>query len=81
MLKGEFLREAANFTLIAKAVLIEGGSAQKNVWGADWFSHSKEVTFESLINIRPRDGNSSLEVQSVDLRNRIEEIVRDHFEG
>jgi len=64
-----------------EAALIENGSEQKNVWGADWFPHSKEVTFESLINIRPRDGNSSLEVQSVDLRNRIEEIVRDHFEG
>jgi len=64
-----------------EAVLIEGGSEQKNVWGADWFPHSKEVTFESLINIRPRDGNSSLELQNEDLRNRIEEIVRDYFDG
>lgn len=33
-----------------EAVLLEDGSSQENVWGADWLPYSKEVTFESLIN-------------------------------
>ena len=63
-----------------EAVLLENGSVQKNVWGADWYPYSREVAFESLINIRPRDGNSSLEVQNNELRVKIEKIVRDFFE-
>lgn len=44
-------------------VLLEDGSQQENIWGADWYPETKEVGFESLINIRPRqqksvDGNS-----------------------
>ena len=63
-----------------EAVLLENGSVQKNVWGADWYPHSREVAFESLIDIRPRDGNSSLELQDSALRVKIEKIVRDFFE-
>ena len=42
-----------------EAVLLENGSVQENVWGADWMPHSREVTFESLINIRPRQNGNS----------------------
>jgi len=42
-----------------EAVLLENGSVQENVWGADWLPHSREVTFESLINIRPRQNGNS----------------------
>jgi hypothetical protein len=63
-----------------EAVLLENGSLQENVWGADWFPHSREVTFESLINIRPRHGNVSLEVKDERIRNKIETIVRGYFE-
>ena len=64
-----------------EAVLLEDGSLQKNVWGADWIPNSQEVTFESLINIRPRQDNFSMEIESEELRNIIEEIVREIFEG
>ena len=60
--------------------LLEDGSRQENVWGADW-DPSGEVRFESLINIRPRQGNRSLELQSPELRSRVEGIVRQVFEG
>ncbi len=39
------------------------------------------VRFESLINIRPRQNNFGLEVQGLDRRIRIEQIVRNVFEG
>ncbi len=55
------------------------GSRQEDIWGADW-DIAGEVRFESLINIRPGQGNRSMEVQSPELRRRIEYIVREIFE-
>jgi len=59
-----------------EAVLLEDGSQQEFVWGADWNPASQEVTFESLINIRPGQNNRSLELQNSTLRARVEEITR-----
>jgi len=56
--------------------LLDGGSKRESVWGGDWFPDIQEVGFESLINIRPRQGNCSLELQSPDLRKQFEAIVR-----
>lgn len=63
-----------------EAALLDAGSRQENVWGADW-DPSGEVRYESLINIRPRQGNRSLEIQSPELRRQVEKIVRSIFEG
>lgn len=59
-----------------EAVLLEDGSQQEFIWGADWNPASQEVTFESLINIRPRQNNRSLELQDPDFRARVEQVVR-----
>lgn len=64
-----------------EVVLLEHGCEQHNIWGADWLPHMKRVTFESLINIRPRQNNFSLEVQDADLRKKIESIVRRIFDS
>jgi hypothetical protein len=60
--------------------LIEDGSRQEDIWGADW-DPAGEVRFESLINIRPRQGNRGLAIQSPELRQRVERIVRRIFGG
>jgi hypothetical protein len=57
-------------------VLLEGGSQQEDVWGADWYPNEREVTFEALINIRPRQQNFGLEVQDPAVREQVEAIVR-----
>jgi hypothetical protein len=59
-----------------ESALLDDGSAQENVWGADWNPFTQEVSYESLINIRPRQGNRSLEVSDPHLRTRIADIVR-----
>ena len=59
-----------------EAVLLEDGSQQEFIWGADWNPESQEVTFESLINIRPRQNNRSLELQDPDLRAKVEQVTR-----
>ena len=62
-----------------EAVLLADGSMQENVWGADWIPYSKEVTFESLINIRSRQNNFSMEIEDEDLRSKIRSIVTEIF--
>lgn len=62
-----------------EAVLLENGSLQTDIWGADWLPYSREVTFESLINIRPRQNNLSMEVEDEDLQSTIREIVEHIF--
>lgn len=64
-----------------EAVLLEDGSQQEFIWGADWNPASQEVTFESLINIRPRQNNRSLELQDPDIRARVEQVVRKFLGG
>ena len=64
-----------------EAVLLEDDSRQEDVWGADWLPFSQEVTFESLINIRPRQNNFGLEIEDENLREKIEKIVRNLMEG
>ncbi len=62
-------------------VLLEQGSQQEDIWGADWYPESRSMTFGALINIRARQGNRSMEVQDPALRARIEQVVRAVFEG
>jgi len=64
-----------------EAVLIEDGSRQEDVWGADWNPLAQQVTFESLINIRPRQQNPSLEILSPVVRERVAQIVRQLLES
>ena len=62
-------------------VLLDNGSAQDDLWGANWYPHEERIEFESLINIRPRLGNRSILIQSEELRQKVEEITREIFGG
>ena len=62
-----------------EAVLLEDGSQQADVWGASWLPDSREVRFESLINIRPKQGNRQMMIVDGELRATIEGIVRERF--
>jgi hypothetical protein len=61
--------------------LLRDGSQQEHVWGGDWYPVLGEVGFESLINIRPRQDNRSLALQSPALRQQFETFVRRLLEG
>jgi hypothetical protein len=56
--------------------LLEDGSRQENIWGADWYPNTGEVGVEALINIRPRQQNYGMEIQDPDLRAQVEATVR-----
>ena len=64
-----------------EAVLLDDGSAQDDIWGADWIPVSQQVRFEALINIRPRQNYFSLTILDRDIRERMERVVRDLLEG
>lgn len=49
-------------------VLIDNGSQQSDIWGADWIPRTKEVRFEAMINIRPRHNNRSLYITDATIR-------------
>ncbi len=61
-------------------VLLEAGSEQKHVWGAGWLWQTKEVRFDSYINIRPPQ-NRNLEIQDPFLREKVSQIVLSLFAG
>jgi hypothetical protein len=63
-----------------EAMLLENGSRQENIWGADWDPQAKQVRFEALINIRPRQNNRSMHIQDTEIKKRVEAIVRQFFE-
>ena len=55
-----------------ESLLLADGSAQEDLWGANYFPESREVRFEALINIRPRQGNRAMLVQDRETRARME---------
>jgi len=58
-----------------EAALLEAGSKQEDVWGADWIPATQEVRYESLINIRPLEGKRTMELKDETLREQIREVV------
>lgn len=58
-----------------EAVLLEDGSQQEFIWGADWDASAQQVTFESLINIRPRQNNPSMEILDPEIRKRVADVT------
>ena len=59
-----------------EAVLLEDGSRQKDIWGANWEPESKAIQYQALINIRPRDHNRKMEIEDPLIRTKIEKIIR-----
>jgi hypothetical protein len=61
-----------------EAFLLERGSSQKDLWGINLhfdLPPTDMVEFDSIINIRPRQGNTSRGVEDSTLRGEIVRIV------
>ena len=57
-------------------VMLENGSEQDDIWGANWYPSDQRIEFEALINIRPVLGNRGMLIQSQEIRNAVEAITR-----
>lgn len=60
-----------------ESILLENGSEQDDLWGANWYPNEQRIEFESLINIRPRVGNRNILIQDENLRKQVESITRE----
>lgn len=61
-----------------EAVLLENGSAQKNLWGINIYPElagDDFVEFDSMINLRPSQGNRSRGVDDAEIQKKIIVIV------
>jgi len=61
-----------------EALLLEKGSKQKDLWGINLYPAMEGddfVEFDSLINIRPSQGNRSRGVENEELRKKIISVV------
>ena len=61
-----------------ESFLLEGGSRQEDLWGINLYpdkNRDEFIDYTSLINIRPAQGNTSMEVASPGLRELIRDIV------
>jgi len=64
-----------------ESVLLEDGSEQDDLWGANWYPNDQRIEFESLINIRPRLGNRNIVIQDETLRKQVESVTREILGG
>jgi hypothetical protein len=60
-----------------ESVLLDDGSEQDDLWGANWYPQEQRIEFESLINIRPRLGNRSVLIQDENLRRQVEVVTNE----
>ena len=58
-----------------ESVLLENGSEQDDIWGANWYPDEQRVEYEALINIRPRLGNRSIVIQSEEIRQAVKAVT------
>ena len=61
-----------------EGLLLRKGSQQEALWGINLYPEADDedfLEFDSLINIRPRQGNRSRDVENEEIRERIRTIV------
>ncbi|HEX7017551.1 MAG TPA: DUF5674 family protein [Patescibacteria group bacterium] len=60
-------------------LLLEDGSKQSDLWGGGIDLETREIDFNSFINIRPRDNNTKNEIQSEEIRKVYKELTEYFF--
>lgn len=61
-----------------EVLLLENGSKQENLWGINIYPEKQEegwVEFDSMINLRPSQGNRSRGIENPDIQKKIIEVV------
>lgn len=64
----------------SEKILLEKGSNQKDIWGGGIDMQTKIIDFNSVINIRPQQGNTSNEIQDQNIRQEYEKLTRYFFQ-
>ena len=75
-IKQEILAAGGKLHSVGEKLLLGQGSRQEDLWGGGLDLETDEIDFDSMINLRPGQGNPSREVLSAEIRKKIEGIVR-----
>ncbi len=62
-----------------EAVLLDDGSKQDQLWGINLYPHEPEsdwIEYDSMINVRPSQGNRSRDVEDPDTKDSIRRVVK-----
>ena len=65
-----------------EGMLLREGAEQKALWGINLYPEVEDedfLEFDSLINIRPRQGNRSRDVESEEIREKIRIVVNKYI--
>lgn len=74
----EILAMGGEYHMDANNVMLENGSRQEDIWGFNWYfskDNNDRIEYISLINIRPKQNNRTMEVQHSGLRDKMREII------
>ena len=71
----------ANRHFESEKILLDQGSLQKNLWGGGIDIKTKNIDFNSFINIRPQDNNNSNELLDKEKRKSFEALTRYYFKN
>jgi hypothetical protein len=64
-----------------EGILLENGSTQRDIWGADWTPFKQSMDYEPIINIRPSQNNRSMIIQDPAIRERVKKITEELIGG
>jgi hypothetical protein len=80
-IRRRFLSGGGEMYSDCESVLLDNGSEQDDLWGANWYPAEQRIEFESLINIRPRLGNRNILIQDEAIRRQVESVTREILGG
>jgi len=64
-----------------EVILLSQGSSQSQIWGGGIDLETKEIDFNSFINIRPNDNNTKNEIQSETIKDKYKELTEHFFQA
>ncbi len=63
----------------SEKILLSQGSKQEDLWGGGIDLETKTIDYNSMINIRPAQGNTSNEIQNPKIREEFERLTKYFF--
>lgn len=74
-LENEIIAAGGTRHFEGEELLLGQGSKQENLWGGGLDLETKEIDFDSMINIRPNQENPSREILNPKIREKVEAII------
>lgn len=74
--KRKILAAGGKLHVDGEKLMLEDSSKQADLWGGGIDFETGEIDFDSMINLRPNQNNSSREVLDQNIRKQMEVIIR-----